>query len=37
MKRSENNIIVALLGIILGVLATMVTLKMLPDKKFDGD
>ena len=28
---------VALLGIILGVLATMVTLKMLPDKKFDGD
>lgn len=37
MKRSENNILVALLGIILGVLATMVTLKMLPDKKFDGD
>ena len=37
MKISENNIIVALLGIILGVLATMVTLKMLPDKKFDGD
>ena len=37
MKRSENNIIVALLGIILGVRATMVTLKMLPDKKFDGD
>ena len=37
MKRLENNILVALLGIILGVLATMVTLRMLPDKKFDGD
>lgn len=37
MKKTDYNIIVALLGVILGVLVTMVTLKMLPDKKFDGD
>lgn len=37
MKKIDNNILTALLGVILGVLLTMVTLKMLPDKKFDGD
>ncbi len=37
MRKPDNNILVALLGIVLGVLVTMVTLKMLPDKKFDGD
>ena len=37
MRKTDNNILVALLGIVLGVLATLVTLKMLPDKKFDGD
>lgn len=37
MNRKENNIVVALLGIVLGVLLTLVVLKVLPDKKFDGD
>ncbi len=37
MKRSDNNIIVALLGVILGVLLTLVVGKLLPEKKFDGD
>ena len=37
MKRIDNNIIIALLGVILGVLATNVLLKILPEKKFDGD
>ena len=37
MSRRENNILVALLGIILGVLLTLVVIKVLPDKKFDGD
>ena len=38
MKRFDNNIIVALLGVILGVLITMVTYKALePRRKFDGD
>lgn len=37
MKKLDNTIIVALLGIILGVLLTLVTFKALPEKKFDGD
>ena len=37
MNIKNSNIITALLGIILGVLITLVVLKMLPDKKFDGD
>lgn len=38
MKRFDNNINVALLGVILGVLITMVTYKALePKRKFDGD
>ena len=38
MQRIKNtNILIALLGVILGVLLTLVVIKMLPDKKFDGD
>ena len=37
MNIKNSNIITALLGIILGVLITLVVIKMLPDKKFDGD
>lgn len=38
MKRFDNNIIVALLGVLLGVLITLVTYKALePRRKFDGD
>ena len=38
MKRFDNNIITALLGVILGVLITMVSNKALePKKKIDGD
>lgn len=38
MKRFDNNITTALLGVILGVLITMVSYKALePNKKFDGD
>lgn len=38
MKKLDNsNILVALLGIVLGVLLAMVLMKVLPDKKFDGD
>lgn len=37
MKRLDNNIVTALLGVVLGVLVTLVTYKILPDKKFDGD
>ena len=38
MKRFDNNIITALLGVILGVLITMVSYKALePKRKFDGD
>lgn len=37
MKRIDNNIIIALLGVILGVLLSVVASKMLPQKKFDGD
>lgn len=37
MKLSNSNIFTALLGTILGVLLTLVVMKMLPDKKFDGD
>lgn len=37
MNIRNNNIIVALLGVILGVLITLVASKMLPEKKFDGD
>ena len=37
MKRFDNNIIIALLGVVLGVLVTMVVFKTLPEKKFDGD
>lgn len=38
MKRFDNNITVALLGIVLGVLVTMVSYKVLePKRTFDGD
>ena len=37
MKKIDNSIIVALLGVILGVLLTLVATKVLPEKKFDGD
>lgn len=38
MKRFDNNITVALLGVVLGVLLTMVSYKALePKRKFDGD
>ena len=38
MKRFDNNITTALLGVILGVLLTMVSYKALePKRKFDGD
>ena len=38
MKRFDNNIITALLGVVLGVLVTMVVFKALePKRKFDGD
>ena len=38
MKRFDNNITTALLGVILGVLITMVSYKALePKRKFDGD
>ena len=37
MNIKNSNIITALLGIILGVLITLVVIKILPDKKFDGD
>ena len=34
---NKNNILIALLGVILGVLITLVASKVLPEKKFDGD
>ena len=39
MKRSEGNLIVVnvLLGIVIGVLLTNVVIKILPEKKFDGN
>lgn len=37
MKKLNNNVLVALLGVVLGVLLTLVVSKMLPEKKFDGD
>ena len=37
MKKIDNSILVALLGVILGVLLTLVATKALPEKKFDGD
>ena len=37
MKRLDNNVLVALLGIVLGVLLTLVATRVLPEKKFDGD
>ena len=37
MKRLDNTVTVALLGIVLGVLLTLVAVKALPEKKFDGD
>ena len=37
MKKIDNSIITALLGVILGVLLTLVAAKVLPEKKFDGD
>lgn len=37
MKRFNNTIVVALLGTVLGVLLTLVVIKILPEKKFDGD
>lgn len=33
----NRNVITALLGVILGVLLTLVVMKLLPDRKFDGD
>lgn len=33
----NRNVITAFLGVILGVLLTLVVMKMLPDRKFDGD
>ena len=37
MNIKNNNILIALLGVILGVLITLTVSKILPDKKFDGD
>ncbi len=38
MKKLENNIVTALLGVVVGVLVTMVSYKALePGRKFDGD
>ena len=37
MNIKNNNILTALLGVILGVLITLTASKILPDKKFDGD
>ena len=37
MNIKNNNILTALLGVILGVLITLTVTRMLPDKKFDGD
>lgn len=37
MKRPDSNVIVALLGVILGVLLTLVAYRALPERKFDGD
>ena len=37
MNKSDNNIVVALLGVVLGVLLTLVASKVLPERKFDGD
>lgn len=37
MRKSENTIVVALLGLILGVLLTLVSGKVLERRKFDGD
>ncbi len=37
MNIKNSNILTALLGVILGVLITLVASKMLPEKKFDGD
>ena len=37
MKKINNNVLVALLGVVLGVLLTLVVLKLLPQRKFDGD
>lgn len=37
MKLSNNNILTSFLGVVLGVLLTLVVMNMLPDRKFDGD
>lgn len=37
MNIKNSNILTALLGVILGVLITLVATKILPEKKFDGD
>ena len=37
MNIKNSNILTALLGVVLGVLITLVVSRMLPDKKFDGD
>lgn len=37
MKKFDNNVLIALLGVVLGVLLTLVSMKVLPEKKFDGD
>ena len=37
MNIKNTNILTALLGVILGVLLALVSTKMLPEKKFDGD
>lgn len=36
-KNFDNNVVVVILGVILGVMITNVVMKILPEKKFDGD
>ena len=37
MRKFDSTVIVALLGVVLGVLLTLVVMKTMPEKKFDGD
>ena len=37
MKKIDNTVIIALLGVILGVLLTLVSGKVFEKKEFDGD
>ena len=37
MKKTDNTVYVALLGVVLGVLLTLVSGKVFEKKKFDGD